>query len=291
MVTWLKSFEAMTEGFKYISKDDFASQYFGVEIGKLPPDFPPIFGLLKPELLRAKEEGFKVVMAKVHSTDVPALTTLLRCGGKRYGVLETLEMFPTDVSKGDLLVAIELVADGIESELVNIVRNPQDIEQIGTIAETAFTLTHFYNDPRLSRYGWRNFYRQWAINDSSDPKRGAQTILARDKEGAVVGFANIRVFDNEETKYGRLRQGMFDLTAVREDRRAVIGGRGGEGIGRLLAQEVALWMAKNTEFATVGTETDNYPGYAAYYGAGFRPTEDNRQDSFHIWLDNPQLNS
>lgn len=254
-----------------IQEDSFASEHFGVKIGKLSPDSLALeLAVVRNGLLKAQNSGIEVVTTRLSPHQVKEIDLVNSLRGKAFDVLITSTLYPTNQPETEFSPI-----KGIRIESYDKVVDEGDIAAIKRMGGTAFNLTHFYTDPRLSEEGWESFYGAWSVNDAT--KRAKQTVLARDLEnGKVVGFTTLLAYDNEPTMYGIKTLGMVDLVAVSKDHR-------GWGVATRLVADSRKWLAKNTDVATVGTESVNYPAFAVYTKCGFRPTD--IAYSYHLWLD------
>lgn len=142
-----------------IQPDNFASSHFGVKIGKISPEnFTLSVGEIKDALLQAQQGGFEVLTTRLPSDQIPEIEKAEEIGGQVFDVLITSTMFPTrPVEKFSSSKNIYIV------ESYDKLTDQDDINAVGEIGATAFDLTHFYTDPRLSKDGWKSFYRQWSI--------------------------------------------------------------------------------------------------------------------------------
>ena len=80
-----------------IQEDGFASEHFGVKIGKLSPASLSLdLATVRRGLLQAQNSGIEVVMTRVTSQQVKAAELLSSLRGKVFDVLITSTLYPTN---------------------------------------------------------------------------------------------------------------------------------------------------------------------------------------------------
>ena len=175
----------------FIQKDGFASEHFGVGIGKLPPASLSLdLAVVREALLKAQNLGIEVVTTRLIPSQIKEIDLVDALRGQVFDTLITSTLYPT--KKPEIVFS---PIEGISIESHDKVIAEEDIAAIRRMGGTAFNLTHFYTDSRLSKDGWRSFYGAWSVNDATN--RAKQTVLARDeKSGEVVGFTTILAYYN-----------------------------------------------------------------------------------------------
>jgi len=155
----------------FIQKDGFASEHFGVGIGKLPPASLSLdLAVVREALLKAQNLGIEVVTTRLIPSQIKEIDLVDALRGQVFDTLITSTLYPT--KKPEIVFS---PIEGISIESHDKVIAEEDIAAIRRMGGTAFNLTHFYTDSRLSKDGWRSFYGAWSVNDATN--RAKQTVL------------------------------------------------------------------------------------------------------------------
>lgn len=131
----------------------------------------------------------------------------------------------------------------------------EDTARLCEIARTAFTLTRFYNDPRLGDRRCGELYAEWTRSLCAG---AADVVLVIEKQGEAVGYVTVNI-DGDQSEIG--------LIAVREDVR-------GSMLGTELVRSAIDWArASGAMHMSVATQGANVGALRTFEGSGFRVSD------------------
>lgn len=140
-----------------------------------------------------------------------------------------------------------------------------DTEVLTRIAQTAFTHTRFYKDPRLDDGRCGDLYAEWTRASCAGL---ADVVLVAERDGRVAGYVTANA-EGDTSEIGLI---------------AVADGQRERGVGADLVHGAADWArAKDAKRMTVVTQGSNVDALRTFERCGFRVA--NMQWWLHRWAD------
>ena len=185
------------------------------------------------------------VFTRIPSDDAALLSALEEIGFHVLVPMVTLGKDGGGYGKQHILAGIEL----------GDVR-PEDIDQVGKIAATAFHWGRFTADFRVPRDAAERLHSAWARNCCLG-SHANRVLVARDNH-EVLGFIALKFQRAHEVQLGSI-----ELVAVSETSR-------GRGLGAILVRQGCEWLSRFTKHVIVRTELPNTAALRMYEAQGFR---------------------
>lgn len=180
---------------------------------------------------------------------------------------EKTTAFLTDINIQ--LVKSVLLMEKNDDRRAEISNNFPGSEQVVRIAENAFKVSQFLNDPYLPSEKAKCIYGDITRNSFGKPGRYFATVKSED---TVMGYLLFSV--NQSS-----RMATIELLAIDQIHK-------GNGIGKLLVQSIEYYVGKlGMETIKVGTQVTNSGALNFYTSYGFKHLECN--SIYHYWPSKP----
>jgi GNAT superfamily N-acetyltransferase len=129
----------------------------------------------------------KLLIARCSTGDLPAAQAMERAG---YILMDTLVYYDRDLTRAP-------IPDDRGTVPVRPIR-PGEEDQVRAVAAEAFKgyLGHYHADERLERKSCDEAYTSWAVRSCMG--NAADEVLVADLDGAIVGFATLRLTNPDE---------------------------------------------------------------------------------------------
>lgn len=174
----------MTESFS-IALSPLDTRRFGVQTAKAvlvaPDDLPAVLNFC-----RANQVALTIARCPAHG-----LSTVQKLEQAGFFLTDTLVYYKRDLAKSP-------IPDDTPQVTIRLVQ-PADQMAVGAVAAESFRgyFGHYHADPRLDRAKCDEVYVDWAVR-SCVSREVAHEVLIAEANGAVVGFATLRLNNADE---------------------------------------------------------------------------------------------
>jgi dTDP-4-amino-4,6-dideoxy-D-galactose acyltransferase len=236
-----------TFGLFELRRLEWDTAHFGCRMGALG---------IRPAALepRAAALAAELRLALAEAADDDYAHVILRVPAERLDVARVAEQ--CGLRLVDVAVDLEACVQGrhAQSPAAPGVRpaNPEDLDSLRAIAESAFEFSRFATDPFFSGSQVAGFFRQWITNLCDGL---ANVVIVATAADEIAGFSSCALVDGGG--------GRIPLIATSEAHRR-------QGIGRALIDASLRWFAaEGVRRIRVKTQAANYAAMALYHRAGF----------------------
>lgn len=205
------------------------------------------------------EQGVQMLIARTRTTHLPVAQTMESHG---FRIMDTLVYYQFDFNRADI--------PENRSDISVRSATASDERAVGEVARDAFRgyYGHYHADPRLDTRDSNEAYVAWAMQ-SCTSREFADEVLVAEYDGAVVGFATLRM-NNPQEGEGVL----FGVASHMQ----------GHGIYRSFMIHAMAWCKhRGAERIVVSTQITNIAVQKVWSRLGFHLSH--AYYTFHKWFD------
>lgn len=244
-------------GHSRISRVDWDSKFFGVEIYKLSVfwtayDSHQLYSILLSEIYRfCNNKKADLIQANLYLDDISKIQFLENEG---FYLVDAHCTYICDFSKH------KIPKISYEPHILREYKE-SDSKILIEIAEKSFLIDRYHSDLKLSNHKCNAFYSSWTINSCKGEI--ADHVVVVEKEGEPVGYMTYVYYGNFNRTINT-NLGGFILSAVTPKARK-------EGIYSKMIHYGMKWLGeKGTNYATLGTQINNISVQRSWLKFGFK---------------------